>query len=93
MFDHSRSGVVWVSGWRSVVGPLAIYRWLAGSDINGVGKVHRHEVPFWVWQHEGEGTHGVMHGAHAASVCFIALRPSLEILTRVVDEGWGDCRG
>ncbi len=38
--DRSRSGVVCVSGRRSVGGPIAIYRWLAGSDIDGVDEVH-----------------------------------------------------
>ncbi len=92
--NHSRSGIVCVSGGRTVGRPLAIHRWLAGSDINGVGEVHRHEIPFDVWHHEGEGTRDVMHGTHAASVCFDTLRPCLEVLTRVVDEGWSDgvCR-
>ncbi len=85
--DYSRSGVGCVSSGRSVGGPIAIYRWLAGGDINEVGEVHRHEVPFCISHHEGESTRDVMHGTHAASVCFDALRQCLEVLTRVVDEG------
>ncbi len=46
--DRSRSGVACMSSGLSVGGPIAMYRCLAGGDINGVGEVHRHEVPFLV---------------------------------------------
>ncbi len=63
--DDSRRGIVGVSlehveGWAS-----SINRWLAGGFIDGVGKVYRHSLPFFVRHHVGEGTRDVMHGAHA----------------------------
>jgi hypothetical protein len=46
-------------------------------DIDGVGDVYRHSLPFVVCHHVGEGTSGVVHGAHASGDGFGAFGPSL----------------
>jgi hypothetical protein len=46
--DHSRGGVVGMGGGLRVGGPVAIYRWLAGGNVNGVGEVDGHEIPFCI---------------------------------------------
>jgi hypothetical protein len=93
--DDSRRGIVGVSlghveGWA-----IAINRGLAGGHINGVGKVCRHSLPFCVCYHEGEGARDVMHGAYASGVGFHVFGPFFQVVTRVINEGWGDvvCRG
>ena len=92
--DHSRSGVVGVICGQIVGWTSAINRGLAGGHIDGVGQIHRHALPFFVCHNEGKGTRDVMHGAHASSVCFHVLGPSLEVVTRVISKRWGDaCQG
>ena len=69
-----------------VGGPVTIYRCLAGGNVNGVGEVDGHEIPFCIWHHEGESPRDVMRGTHAASVRFGTLCPCLKVLTRGVNE-------
>ncbi len=67
-------------------GAIAKERILAGEHIDGVGKVYRHSLPFGVGHHEGEGTRDVMHGAHASGVGFDVFSPSLQVVTRFINE-------
>jgi hypothetical protein len=46
--DHCRGGVVGMSSGSRVGGPRAIYRWLAVGDVNWVGEVDGHEIPFCI---------------------------------------------
>ncbi len=75
--NYSRRCIVGVSlghveGWA-----IAINRGLAGGHINGVGKVYRYSLPFFVCHHVGEGTRDVVHGAHASDDGFGVFDPSL----------------
>ena len=45
---HSGGGVVGMSGGRSIGGPRAIYRCLAGGNIDWVGEIDGHEIPFCI---------------------------------------------
>ena len=75
--DDSRRGIVGVSLGHIENWAGAINRGLAGGHIDGVGKVYRHSLPFFVCHHVGEGTSGVVHGAHASGDGFGAFGPSL----------------
>jgi hypothetical protein len=75
--DYRRRGIVGVSRRHVEVWAIAINRGLAGGHINGIGKVYRHSLPFFVCHHVGEGTSGVVHGAHASGDGFGAFGPSL----------------
>ena len=46
--DHSCCGVVGMGGGLRVGWPVAIYRWLAGGNVIGVGEVDGHEVPLCI---------------------------------------------
>ena len=46
--DHSRGGVVGMSSGLRVGGPRAIYRWLTVGNVNWVGEVDGHEIPFCI---------------------------------------------
>ncbi len=69
---------------------IAINRGLAGGHIDGVDEIHRYALSFFVCHYEGKGTRNVMHGAHAAGVGFHVLGPFLKVVTRVINERWGD---
>ena len=76
--------------WHVPIWSSAVYRWLAGRDIDGVGEVGRNELPCDVRHHESEGTHEVVGGAQVPSMCFHIFGPGFQVVTRVINEGGGD---
>ncbi len=87
--DSSRSGIASVICGHSVGWAIAINRGLAGGHIDGVGEIHRYTLPFSVCHYEGKGRN-VMHGANAVGVGFQVLGPFLKVVTRIINERWGD---
>jgi hypothetical protein len=75
--DDSRRSIVGVSLGHIENWAGAINRGLAGGHVDGVGKIYRHSLPFFVGHHVGEGTSGVVHGAHASGDGFGAFGPFL----------------